>query len=109
MKLTVAAFLLAAPAVAARRPNGKIHRGTKAVRPNRRMMRNAKHISGPKIRQLDDNNQNQQQPLHHRTPLVPGHIMSLLAKVGVVLGANLGGGDLATCAFHSGWMAGAEF
>jgi hypothetical protein len=61
MKLTVAAFLLAAPAVAARRPNGKIHRGTKAVRPNQRMMRNAKHISGPKIRQLDQNNQNQQQ------------------------------------------------
>ena len=35
------------------------------------------------------------------SPLVPGHIMSLLAKVGVVLGANLGGGDLATCAFHT--------
>ena len=60
MKLTVAAFLLAAPAVAARRSHGKIHRGTKAVRPNQRMMRNAKHVGGPKIRQLDQNNQNNQ-------------------------------------------------
>lgn len=60
MKLTVAAFLLAVPAVAGRRSHGKIHRGTKAVRPTKRMMRNAKHIGGNKIRHLEDN-QNQQQ------------------------------------------------
>ena len=62
MKLTVAAFLLAVPAVAGRRSHGKIHRGTKAVRPNKRMMRNAKHIGGHKIRHLEqNNNQNQNQ------------------------------------------------
>ena len=53
MKLTVAAFLLAVPAVAGRRSHGKLHRGTKAVRPTKGMMRNAKHIGGHKIRHLD--------------------------------------------------------
>ena len=55
MKLTVAAFLLAVPAVAGRRSHGKLHRGTKAVRPTKGLMRNAKHIGGHKIRHLDQN------------------------------------------------------
>ena len=66
MKLTVAAFLLAVPAVAGRRSHGKIHRGTKAVRPTKRMMRNAKHIGGHKIRHLEDANQNQNQQQEER-------------------------------------------
>mmetsp|Transcript_13293 Transcript_13293/g.28864 ORF Transcript_13293/g.28864 Transcript_13293/m.28864 type:complete len:409 (-) Transcript_13293:297-1523(-) len=65
MKLTVAAFLLALPVVAARRPRGKISRGNK-VRPTKNMMRNAKHVGGAKLRHLEDENNNNNQDEQER-------------------------------------------